>query len=387
MLKRLAILGSTGSIGTQTLDVVTQHPDRFSVVALSAGENLHLLIKQARAFKPSLVSIANPKHYKELKESLSDMSIEVLAGPDAAEKVAVLTEADTIVAAMVGFAGLKPTAAAVSAGKEIALANKETLVVAGEMIMKHAAVTGSRILPVDSEHSAIMQCIEGENPDSIEKLIITASGGPFRGMTADDLRKVTPQQALRHPNWSMGNKITIDSASMMNKGLEVIEARWLFNIPSEKIDVVVHPQSIIHSLVQFVDGSVKAQISVPDMRLPIRYALSYPQRLGCSMQRVSLSALRSLTFEEPDMVRFRNLLLARMALKQGGNMPCALNAANEIAVKAFLDGKTDFPGMSEVVEYVLEKTRFSNNASIDVYEETDRIGRQLANNYLNKKEK
>ena len=387
MLKRLAILGSTGSIGTQTLDVVTQHPDRFSVVALSAGENLHLLIKQARIFKPALVSIANPKHYKELKESLSDLDTEVLAGPDAAEKVAVLTEADTIVAAMVGFAGLKPTAAAVSAGKEIALANKETLVVAGEMIMKHAAATGSRILPVDSEHSAIMQCIEGENPDSIEKLIITASGGPFRGMTADDLRKVTPQQALRHPNWSMGNKITIDSASLMNKGLEVIEAHWLFNIPSEKIDVVVHPQSIIHSLVQFVDGSVKAQISVPDMRLPIRYALSYPQRLGCSMQRVSLSALRSLTFEEPDMVRFRNLFLARMALHQGGNMPCALNAANEIAVKAFLDGKTDFPGMSDVVEYVLEKTVFSNEAAIDVYEETDRIGRQLANNYLNKKEK
>jgi 1-deoxy-D-xylulose-5-phosphate reductoisomerase len=387
MVKRLAILGSTGSIGTQTLDVVTQHPDRFSVVALSAGENLHLLVKQARLFKPSVVSIANASHYNELKKSLSDLDIEILVGPDAAEQIAVMPEADTVVAAMVGFAGLKPTASAVLAGKEIALANKETLVVAGEMIMDNASLTGCHILPVDSEHSAIMQCIEGEEPGSIEKLIITASGGPFRAMTAADLNKVTPEQALHHPNWNMGNKITIDSATLMNKGLEVIEARWLFNIPPEKIDVVVHPQSIIHSLVQFIDGSIKAQISIPDMRLPIRYALSYPERLESNMQRVSLSALRSFTFEEPDTSRFRNLRLARQALEAGGNMPCALNAANEVAVKAFLSGKTDFPGMSDIVEHVLEKTTFSNIASLDVYQETDRLGRQMANEYLNKKEK
>jgi len=387
MLKRLAILGSTGSIGTQTLDVVSQHPDRFSVAALSAGENLHLLIKQAREFRPSVVSIANPKHYNELKQSLSDLDIEILAGPGAAEQIAVMPEADTVVAAMVGFAGLRPTAAAVLAGKEIALANKETLVVAGEMITDNASLTGCRILPVDSEHSAIMQCIEGEEPWSVEKLIITASGGPFREFSAADLKNVTPAQALQHPNWNMGNKITIDSATLMNKGLEVIEARWLFNIPPEKIDVVVHPQSIIHSLVQFIDGSIKAQISIPDMRLPIRYALSYPERLESNMKRVSLSALRSFTFEEPDINRFRNLRLARQALETGGNMPCALNAANEVAVKAFLEGRTDFPGMSAIVEYVLEKTTFNNIASLDVYQETDCLGRQMANEYLSKKEK
>jgi 1-deoxy-D-xylulose-5-phosphate reductoisomerase len=387
MLKRLAILGSTGSIGTQTLDVVSQHPDRFCVVALSAGENIHLLIKQARLFKPAVVSIANTKHYNELKQSLADLDIEVLAGPDAATQIAVMPEADTVVAAMVGFAGLKPTSSAVLAGKEIALANKETLVVAGQMIMENALLTGCRILPVDSEHSAIMQCLEGEESCSVEKLIITASGGPFRTMPAADLKKVTPAEALHHPNWSMGNKITIDSASMMNKGLEVIEARWLFNIPAEKIEVVVHPQSIIHSLVQFIDGSVKAQISLPDMRLPIRYALGYPERLESNMQRVSLSSLRSFTFEEPDANRFRNLRLARQALEMGGNMPCALNAANEVAVKAFLEGKTDFPGMSDIVENVLEKIPFNNIATLEVYQETDRLGRQLAHDYLNKKEK
>jgi 1-deoxy-D-xylulose-5-phosphate reductoisomerase len=387
MLKRLAILGSTGSIGTQTLDVVTQHPDRFRVEALSAGENLDLLIKQARIFKPSVVSIANPKHYAELKKSLSNLNIQILAGPDAALQIAVLDEADTVVAAMVGFAGLKPTAAAVAAGKEIALANKETLVVAGEMIMKNASRTGSRILPVDSEHSAIMQCIEGEEYKSIEKLIITASGGPFREMSESDLGKVTPEEALHHPNWNMGNKITIDSASMMNKGLEVIEARWLFNIMPDRIEVVVHPQSIIHSMVQFTDGSVKAQMSVPDMRLPIRYALSYPERLASSMKRVSLATLGSLTFEKPDTKRFRNMLLARQALEQGGNMPCALNAANEVAVKAFLDGRTGFYGMSEIVEYVLDKTTYINESTLEVYEETDLHGRQIANEYLNKKGK
>jgi 1-deoxy-D-xylulose-5-phosphate reductoisomerase len=387
MLKRLAILGSTGSIGTQTLDVVSQHPDKFRVEALSAGKNLKLLIQQARTFKPSVISIADPKLYAELKKSLSDMDIQIIAGPDAAEQLATLDVADTIVAAMVGFAGLRPTAAAVAAGKEIALANKETLVIAGEMIMKTASNTGSRILPVDSEHSAIMQCIEGEEYKSIEKLIITASGGPFRTMSMQNLGKVTPAEALRHPNWCMGDKITIDSATLMNKGLEVIEARWLFDMPSDKIDVLVHPQSLIHSMVQFTDGSVKAQISVPDMRLPIRYALSYPERLQSKMQRVSFIEAGNMTFEKPDVKRFRNLLLARQALEQGGNMPCALNAANEVAVRAFLDGKTGFFGMSEIVEYVLDKITFNSEATLEIYEETDRYSRQLAVEYLNKKEK
>jgi 1-deoxy-D-xylulose-5-phosphate reductoisomerase len=384
MLKRLAILGSTGSIGTQTLDVVSQYPDRFSVEALAAGNNLKLLIAQARKFKPSVVSVANPAHYEELKRSLADMQVTVIAGPDAAEQLATMDNIDIVVAAMVGFAGLKPTAAAVSAGKEVALANKETLVIAGEMIMRVASEKGIRILPVDSEHSAILQCITGEEHKSIEKLILTASGGPFRSMSAEYLQKVTPAEALKHPNWSMGNKITIDSATLMNKGLEVIEAHWLFDIPSEKIDILVHPQSLIHSMVQFTDGSVKAQLSVPDMRLPIRYALSFPERMESNMQRISLAETQSLTFEKPDTTRFRNLLLAREALIKGGNMPCALNAANEVAVKAFLEGRTDFFGMSRIVEYVLEKTYFNKEASLSVYEETDTRGRYLASEFLEK---
>ena len=384
MLKRLAILGSTGSIGTQTLDVVSQYPERFKVEALAAGSNLNLLVNQARKFKPSVVSIANPAHYTEIKKALSDLPIQVISGPDAAEQIATMSNIDTVVASMVGFAGLKPTAAAVEAGKEVALANKETLVIAGEMIMRMASKKGSRILPVDSEHSAIMQCLAGEEHKSIEKLILTASGGPFRTMSAEHLKKVTPTEALKHPNWSMGNKITIDSATLMNKGLEVIEARWLFDIPSEKIDILVHPQSLIHSMVQFTDGSVKAQLSVPDMRLPIIYALSYPERMTFNMQRISLAETQSLTFEKPDTLRFRNLLLAREALNKGGNMPCALNAANEIAVKAFLEGRTGFFGMSDIVEHVLDKTFFNNEASLSVYEETDKRSRSLAIEFLDK---
>lgn len=387
MLKRLAILGSTGSIGTQTLDIVSQYPERFKVEALAAGSNLRLLIEQARRFKPSVVSIANEDHYAALKKGLEGLPVEILAGKDAAEQVATADGIDTVVAAMVGFAGLRPTAAAVAAGREVALANKETLVIAGELIYKSAAKSGSHILPVDSEHSAIMQCLEGEEYKSIEKLIITASGGPFRTMTMEELRYVTPAQALKHPNWSMGNKITIDSATLMNKGLEVIEAHWLFNIPDVKIDVIVHPQSLIHSMVQFTDSSVKAQLSLPDMRLPIIYALSYPERLQTNMARISLADIGTITFEEPDTSRFRNLLLARQALRQGGNMPCALNAANEVAVRAFLDGRTDFFGISSVVEYVLEKTMFSSEASLDVYKDTDTRSRLMAHDYLNKKDR
>lgn len=387
MFKRLAILGSTGSIGTQTLDIVSQYPEKFKVEALSAGSNLKLLIEQAKKYRPSVVSIANEDHYSELKSSLSGWPVQIIAGSNAAEQIALLPDIDTLVAAMVGFAGLRPTAAAVAAGREVALANKETLVIAGEMIKNSAAISGSRIIPVDSEHSAIMQCIEGEQHKSIEKLIITASGGPFRTMSLAELGNVTPAQALKHPNWNMGNKITIDSATLMNKGLEVIEAHWLFDIPDEKIDVLVHPQSLIHSMVQFTDGSVKAQLSVPDMRLPIIYALCYPERIQTNLQRISLADTRSLTFEEPDTSRFRNLLLARQALRQGGNMPCALNAANEVAVRAFLNRHIDFPGMSSLVEYVLEKTLFNKEASLEVYEATDDRSRHLANDYLHKKDK
>lgn len=387
MFKRLAILGSTGSIGTQTLDIVSQYPEKFKVEALAAGSNLKLLIEQAKRYRPSFVSIANEDHYSELKSSLSGLPVKIIAGSDAAEQIALLPDIDTLVAAMVGFAGLRPTAAAVAAGREVALANKETLVIAGELIKNIAAKSGSRILPVDSEHSAIMQCIEGEEHKSIERLIITASGGPFRTMSLEELGKVTPAEALKHPNWNMGNKITIDSATLMNKGLEVIEAHWLFDIPDEKIDVLVHPQSLIHSMVQFTDGSVKAQLSVPDMRLPIIYALCYPERLQTNLQRISLADTRSLTFEEPDISRFRNLLLARQALRLGGNMPCALNAANEVAVRAFLNRHIDFFGMSSLVEYVLEKTLFNKEASLEVYEETDARSRHLANDYLHKKDK
>lgn len=387
MVKRLAILGSTGSIGTQTLDIVSQYPDRFKVEALAAGNNVRLLIEQVRKFRPSVVAIGNEDHYVELKKSLAGMPVQILAGSGAAMEIAAMSDIDTFVVAIVGFAGLKPTAVAVAAGREVALANKETLVIAGEMIKKSAAASGSRILPIDSEHSAIMQCLEGEEHKSIDKLIITASGGPFRTMTRENLCKVTPAEALKHPNWCMGNKITIDSATLMNKGLEVIEAHWLFDIPDENIDVLVHPQSMIHSMVQFTDGSVKAQLSMPDMRLPIIYALSYPERLNTKLQRISFADTRSLTFEEPDTSRFRNLLLARQALRQGGNMPCALNAANEVAVEAFLDRRIDFFGMSSLVEDVLDKTIFNNEPCMSVYEQTDACSRRMAYEYLIKNDK
>jgi 1-deoxy-D-xylulose-5-phosphate reductoisomerase len=387
MHKRLAILGSTGSIGTQTLEIVSCYPDMFTVTVLTAGRNADLLMEQAKRFRPETVVIGSETNYKKLREGLAGLGIEVLAGQEAFEAVAASANVDTVVAAVVGFAGLRPTAAAVAAGREVALANKETLVVAGEMITGTASRTGCRLLPVDSEHSAIMQCLNGEPHASIEKIILTASGGPFRNTPADKLAKVTPGEALRHPNWNMGNKITIDSATMMNKGLEIIEARWLFDVPAEKIDVLIHPQSIIHSLVQFTDGSLKAQMGVPDMRLPIIYALTYPGRVTTDLPRPSLAETGALTFEEPDMLRFRNLKLAREALKAGGNMPCALNAANEAAVEAFLKGTVSFPGIADTVEFVLEKTVYNNEASIGVYEETDSRSRILAAEFISKKQK
>ncbi len=384
MHKRLAILGSTGSIGTQTLGIVARYPDLFTVAVLAAGNNAELLMEQARIFRPARVVIGNEAFYSVVRDGLSGLGIEVLAGRKAFEEVVSSDGVDTVVAAMVGFAGLRPTAAAVKAGREVALANKETLVVAGEMITNTATASGCKLLPVDSEHSAIMQCLNGEPQSSVEKIILTASGGPFRSTPADRLAKVTPLEALRHPNWSMGSKITIDSATLMNKGLEVIEAHWLFGTPGEKIDVLVHPQSIIHSMVQFTDGSIKAQLGVPDMRLPIIYALTYPERVITELPRPSLAEIGTLTFEEPDENRFRCLPLARSSLKSGGNMPCALNAANEVAVAAFLQEKIGFNDIAATVEHVLGKTLFNSEASMDVYEDTDARSRILATEYISK---
>ena len=382
MHKRLAILGSTGSIGTQTLGIVAGYPELFTVAVLAAGSNAELLLEQAKLFRPERVVIGNEAFYTVLKDGLAGLGIEVLAGRQAFEEVASSEGIDTVVAAMVGFAGLRSTAAAVRAGREVALANKETLVVAGEMITRTAADTGSILVPVDSEHSAIMQCLNGEPVESVERIILTASGGPFRSTPAERLAKVTPLEALRHPNWSMGSKITIDSATLMNKGLEVIEAHWLFGTPAERIDVLIHPQSIIHSMVQFTDGSVKAQLGVPDMRLPIIYALTYPDRVITDLPRPSLAEIGSLTFEEPDTGRFRCLPLAREALKSGGNIPCALNAANEAAVAAFLQEKIGFSDIAGTVEHVMEKTKYNNEASMEVYEETDLRSRSLAMEYI-----
>lgn len=384
MHKRLAIIGSTGSIGTQTLEIVAYYPELFTVKALTAGNNAGLLTEQARLFRPEKVVIGNEAYYEVVKNGLSGLGIEVMAGQKAVEEVASSDGIDTVVAAMVGFAGLRSTAAAVAAGREVALANKETLVVAGEMITRTAAITGTRLLPIDSEHSAIMQCLNGEPESSVERIILTASGGPFRDTPAERLAKVTPQEALRHPNWNMGNKITIDSATLMNKGLETIEAHWLFGTPHDRIDVLIHPQSIIHSMVQFTDGSLKAQLGVPDMRLPIIYALTWPDRVVTELPRPDLTETGSLTFGEPDSARFRCLALARTAMKEGGNMPCALNAANEVAVAAFLREQIGFNDIAGTVEYVLGKTTFNSGASLGIYAETDNASRRLADDYINK---
>ena len=374
--KKIAILGSTGSIGTQALQVIEEHPDLYEAYALTANNQVELLAEQARKFKPAVVVIANEAKYLQLKEMLSDLPIQVYAGSDALCDVVQATSIDVVLASMVGYAGLRPTINAIKAGKEIALANKETLVVAGELITELAAQYHTPILPVDSEHSAIFQCLESDNP--LEKVILTASGGPFRTFSMEQLRHVTKEQALKHPNWDMGAKITIDSATMMNKGFEVIEAKWLFGVRPEQIEVVVHPQSVIHSMVQFEDGAVKAQLGVPDMRLPIQYAFSYPKRIASSFDRLDFTQMTTLTFEQPDTEKFRCLALAFEALNQGGNMACIVNAANEIAVSAFLKEKISFIEISKLIEQTMNKVSFIKNPTYDDYVATDTEARKIA---------
>ena len=380
MTKHIAILGSTGSIGTQTLDVARAHADKLTVEVLTAGHNSQLLINQAREFKPNAVVIADESKYNEVKSALADLDIKVWTGAKAIEDVVQMNTVDTVVTAMVGYAGLSSTIKAIEAGKNIALANKETLVVAGELITKLVAKHKVSVTPVDSEHSAIFQCLVGE-PD-VEKLIITASGGPFRTKSFDELRTVTPQQALKHPNWNMGAKITIDSATMMNKGLEVIEAHWLFGIPYEQIEVTVHPQSIIHSMVQFIDGSVKAQMGLPDMKLPIQYALSYPDRWPSDFGRINFKSQQPLTFEAPDLEKFRCLALAYEALGKGGNMPAIMNAANEVAVDAFLKGRIGFLDIAETIGKTMQQMPFISQPTYDDYVATDRESREFAKNLI-----
>lgn len=382
MLKKIAILGSTGSIGKQTLEVIEQHPDNFIVEVLTAYNSADLLIEQAIKFKPNTVVIGNKEKYKQVSDALSQFDINIYAGDEAIVQVVQMGSVDVVLTAMVGFAGLLPTVAAIKAGKQIALANKETMVVAGDLITKLAHEYKVSILPVDSEHSAIFQCLVGEFHNPIEKIYLTASGGPFRGKNVEFLRKVTRCQALNHPNWSMGDKITIDSASLMNKGLEAIEAKWLFDLKPEQIEIVVHPQSIVHSLVQFEDGSMKAQMGLPDMRLPIQYALSFPQRLKVNFERFNFLDYPSLTFEGADIKVFRNLSLAFDAMKQGGNMPCILNAANEIAVANFLDKNIGFVEMSDVIEKTMEKATFIKTPSFDDYLNSNKEARDLASQII-----
>jgi len=381
-MKRIAILGSTGSIGTQTLQVIGANPELFCAEVLTANENVGLLIEQALKFKPNMVVIANEAKYSELKEALKEEDIKVYAGKDALAQVVAAETVDMVVTATVGYSGLLPTVNAIKAGKVIALANKETLVVAGELINDLIRQYRTSIIPVDSEHSAIFQCLAGEGNNPLEKIILTASGGPFRGWSYEALKDVTPADALKHPNWNMGAKVTIDSASMMNKGFEVIEAKWLFGVDPDRIEVVVHPQSIVHSMVQFGDGSIKAQLGVPDMRLPIQYALTYPDRIHSDFGRVDFTRCHSLTFEEPDRKTFRNLDLAYRAMQKGGNMPCILNAANEIAVNAFLHGHLSFTGMSDLIEYVMERGNYMVKPVLDDYVATDREIRIVAEEWV-----
>jgi 1-deoxy-D-xylulose-5-phosphate reductoisomerase len=380
--KRIAILGSTGSIGRQTLEVIAQHADQFEVEVLTAQQNADLLIEQAKKFQPNAVVIVNESLYPRVKEALASDPIKVFAGEKALESVVEMDTIDLVLTAVVGYSGLKPTIRAIESGKTIALANKETLVVAGDLITRMAREKGVNILPVDSEHSAIFQCLVGEFHNKIEKIILTASGGPFRGKKRNDLEKVTRAQALKHPNWTMGAKVTIDSASLMNKGLEVIEAKWLFGVRPDQIEVVVHPQSIVHSLIQFEDSSIKAQLGLPDMRLPIQFALAYPQRLNSDFPRFDFARYPSLTFEPPDTETFRNLALAFGALGRGGNQPCVLNAANEVAVDAFLRDKIGFLEMSDLVEHCLAKADFVKQPVLDDYIHTDTLTRIRAQEYL-----
>ncbi len=376
--KQIVILGSTGSIGTQALQVIEEHPDLYEAYALTANNRVEELIAQARKFQPEVVVIANEEKYPRLKEALSDLPIKVYAGAEALCQIVEAGPVDMVLAAMVGYAGLKPTISAIRARKAIALANKETLVVAGELINELARQYRTPILPVDSEHSAVFQCLVGEMGNPVEKIILTASGGPFRTYSIEQLETVTKTQALRHPNWEMGAKITIDSASMMNKGFEVIEAKWLFGVKPQQIEVVVHPQSVIHSMVQFEDGAVKAQLGMPDMRLPIQYAFSYPDRVHSSFERLDFSICNNLTFEKPDTSRFPNLALAYEAMNRGGNMPCIVNAANEVVVAAFLRDGISFRGMSEVIEKTMERAVFIQTPTYDDYVATDAEARRIA---------
>lgn len=379
--KKIAILGSTGSIGTQALDVISQHPDLFEARVLTAGRRADLLIEQARRFLPDAVVIADESQYHYVQEALADLPVKVYAGEEALCQVVESNQIDMVLTALVGFAGLKPTLHAIDAHKAIALANKETLVVAGELVMQRALIKKAPILPVDSEHSAIFQCLAGEK-SAIEKIILTASGGPFRLMERERLAAVTPAEALKHPNWQMGAKITIDSATMMNKGFEMIEAKWLFGVSPTDIEIVVHPESIIHSAVQFADGAVKAQLGMPDMRVPIQYALSYPQRLTLNTPKLDLFTLGHLTFEKPDMERFACLALAYEATQSGGNRPCVLNAANEVANLAFREGRLGFLQIAEVIAETMARTPFVAEPSLDTYLATDKEARAICANLI-----
>lgn len=375
--QRLAILGSTGSIGTQTLDVAARNEELFEVYALTANNNAARLIEQARRFMPEVVVIANEAHYVEVKDALAPLPIKVFAGEDAIAQTAAMGCIDTVVTAMVGYSGLRPTIAAIKAGKKIALANKETLVVAGELITRLVQEHHASILPIDSEHGAIFQCIVGEHENEVEKVILTASGGPFRTYTKAQLAGVRAADALKHPTWNMGAKITIDSATLMNKGFEVIEAKWLFGLRPEQIAVVVHPQSVIHSMVQFRDSSVKAQMGWPDMRLPIQYALTYPERMPMELERLDFTRCTSLTFEQPDTARFRNLAIAYEAMGRGGNIPCVMNAANEVAVDAYIHDRVGFTEMSDIIETVIGRAAYTAHPTYEEYVECDKEARAV----------
>ena len=380
--RQLAILGSTGSIGTQALQVIAEHADLFEVYALTANHNVDLLIEQARRFSPEAVVIADETLYPKLKEALSDLPIKTFAGSDAIAQIVEAQPIDMVLTAMMGYAGLYPTIRAIKAGKAIALANKETLVVAGELITRLALENRVPIIPVDSEHSAIFQCLAGENDNAIEKIILTASGGPFRTLSAEELKHVTKNEALKHPNWNMGAKITIDSASMMNKGFEVIEAQWLFNVTPDQIEVVVHPQSIVHSMVQFQDGAIKAQLGLPNMKLPIQYAFAYPHRLPSSDPKPRLEHYMSLTFERPDTDRFPLLGYAYEAMRQGGNMPCIMNAANEIVVEAFLHDRIAFTDMPRLIARAMDEVAFVATPTYDDYVATDAEARRRTGEWI-----
>ncbi len=382
MKKQICILGSTGSIGTQALDVIRQHPDLYEAYALTANDSVEKLAEQAREFNPAAVVIANEARYEELKAKLADTDVKVYAGHKALCEIVEAGPVDMVLAALVGFAGLEPTIRAIKARKKICLANKETLVVAGELILDLVSKYHVDLLPVDSEHSAIFQCLVGEEMNEVDKILLTCSGGPFRNFTHDQLLTVTAADALRHPTWKMGAKITIDSASLMNKGFEVMEAKWLFGVPAEKIEVLVHPQSVVHSGVQFKDGVVKAQLGVPDMRLPIQYAFSFPKRLPLNGDRLDLFSTRKLEFFKPDVQKFPCLRLAYEALSEGGNMPCILNAANEVANAAFRRGGCSFLGMAEVIERTMRQASFDKTPNLDTYFQTDAEARQIAASLL-----